>query len=155
MSNDDPFKVITDYGQYVGVKYDTDQVNRALHDGQSIELREALKQLPPKFTPGDYVVLKPTFWPPKSENLIKSTGLYNRPGFPIVASGNVDSDGNGLDNLTKKLNLHLNGIASNGDRCLVVAVVYHEEDKKWYYLLNSFKPKGFGWTRCAFRLERV
>jgi hypothetical protein len=110
----------------------------------------------PKFVPGDYIVIKLVDWPPNSGNTIRTTGLYDQMGFPMFPlyaerEAPRRRDFKAVDAL---LNQNLAGTVRTGDRCLVIAVAQHA-DGKWYYLVNNGKPKGFGWTRCGFRMEKA
>jgi len=108
----------------------------------------------PLFVPGDVVIVELSHWPPKSDNKITRTGLYARPGLPITASGNVDGELARID-MQEALNRELVGALNVGDQCLVVAASKFDDDGKWYYLLNNSKPRGFGWTRCGFRMKKL
>lgn len=109
---------------------------------------EAKKATPPTFLPGDLVRIRETRWPPETGPINEETGLYDRPGFPVIGTRTESSE------IREAKRENLIGIARIGDVCTVLASWYHEDDT-WYYFLQSMKPRGRGWTRCAFRLEKL
>lgn len=119
------------------------------------------KHGPPLFSPGDLVRVIETRWPPKTGEVLMRTGMYDRPGFPRIASGISDQALKNPNDFDAQLALrnakmeHCIGYVTVGDVCTVLSVWFCEDDEKWYYFLNSLKPKGRGWTRCGFRLERI
>jgi hypothetical protein len=111
---------------------------------------------PPQFQPGDLVKVIETRFPPGPDGeVMKTTGLYDRPGFPKFDGFiNEDTVENQLEARKRRLENCI-GHVKIDDTCLVLAVWFCEDDAKWYYFLNNTKPKGRGWTRCNFRLERL
>jgi hypothetical protein len=104
---------------------------------------------PPKFVPGDLTTVIAVEFQGRT---IGTTGLYLTFGYPkFLAFG----DARTLAQRAAILNDRLVGRMTAGDQCLVLAVKWYADDERWYFMLNNFKPKGLGWTRCANRLCKV
>lgn len=105
---------------------------------------------PPQFLPGDLVEVVGVEYPPGSGNVKSWMGLFQDVGLPAPTDG-VPKEQHG-----RILNERLVGTLDNGERVLVVAVRFCDNDKKWYYLLRGAADKKcFGWTRSAIRLQKV
>lgn len=105
----------------------------------------------PQFRPGDLVGVIETHW---NDKVMKTTGLYDRPGWPKFENFIDEDTEGGRVEAWRRRQENCIGTVKVGDACMVVAVVFCEDDNTWYYFLNNMKPKGTGWTRCADRLKK-
>lgn len=99
-----------------------------------------------RFYPGDLVEIKGVEYPPAGRIVRRWVGLYSDVGYPqTYRHGNAAS----------VLNDRLCATVENGQRAIVIAVVWNYYDERWYYMLRCTNGGSIGWTRAKARLFHV